>query len=62
MEETPMSCPPGTVAAYDNLATVANNRVVAPLADAKPFDLITRPTALQRKAFKRLGVRLQRTQ
>ena len=28
----------------DDLATVANNRVVAPLADAKPFDLITRPT------------------
>ena len=39
---------------YD-LAAVANNRVVAPLADAKPFDLITRPTALQRKAFKLLG-------
>ena len=45
----------------DDLATVANNRVVAPLADAKPFDLITRPTALQRKAFKLLGVRLERT-
>ena len=46
----------------DDLATVANNRAVAPLADAKPFDLITRPTALQRKAFKLLGVRLERTQ
>ena len=46
----------------DDLATVANNRVVAPLADAKPFDLITRPTALQRKASKLLGVRLERTQ
>ena len=46
----------------DDLATVANSRVVAPLADAKPFDLITRPTALQRKAFKLLGVRLERTQ
>ena len=46
----------------DDLATVANNRVVAPLADAKPFDLITRPTTLQRKAFKLLGVRLERTQ
>ena len=43
----------------DDLATVANNRVVAPLADAKPFDLITRPTALQRKAFKLLGVGLE---
>ena len=45
----------------DDLATVANNRVVAPLADTKPFDLITRPTALQRKAFKLLEVRLERT-
>ena len=36
--------------------------VVAPLADAEPFDLITRPTELQRKAFKLLGVRLERTQ
>ena len=46
----------------DDLATIAKNRVVAPLADAEPFDLITRPTALQRKAFKLLGVRLERTQ
>ena len=46
----------------DDLATVANNRVVAPLADAKPCDVITRPSALQRKAFKLLGVRLERTQ
>ena len=46
----------------ERFPTVANNRVVAPLADAKPFDLITRPTALQRKAFKLLGVRLERTQ
>ena len=46
----------------DDLATIAKNRVVAPLANAEPFDLITRPTALQRKAFKLLGVRLERTQ
>ena len=46
----------------DDLATIAKNRVVAPLADAEPFDLITRPTALQRRAFKLLGVRLERTQ
>ena len=46
----------------DNLATITNNRVVAPLAGAEPFDLITRPTAQQRKAFKLLGVRLERTQ
>ena len=47
---------------HDDLATIAKNRVVVPLADAQPFDLITRPTALQRKAFKLLGVRLKRTQ
>ena len=46
----------------DDLATIAKNRVVAPLAAAEPFDLITRPTALQRRAFKLLGVRLERTQ
>ena len=46
----------------DDLATIAKNRVVAPLASAEPFDLITRPTALQRRAFKLLGVRLERTQ
>ena len=46
----------------DDLVTIAENRVVVPLADAQPFDLITRPTALQRKAFRLLGVRLERTQ
>ena len=46
----------------DNLATITNNHVVAPLAGAEPFDLITRPTAQQRKVFKLLGVRLERTQ
>ena len=46
----------------DDLATIAKNRVVAPLTNAEPFDLITRPTALQSRAFKLLGVRLQRTQ
>ena len=46
----------------EDLATIANNRVVAPLADAEPFDLITRPTALQHRAFRLLGVRLERTQ
>ena len=46
----------------DDLATIAKNRVVAPLADAEPFELITRPTALQRRAFTLLGVRLERTQ
>ena len=46
----------------DNLATITKNRVVAPLTGAEPLDLITRPTALQRRAFKLLGVRLERTQ
>ena len=46
----------------DDLATIAKNRIAAPLANAEPFDLVTRPTALQRQAFKRLGVRLERTQ
>ena len=44
----------------DDLATITKNRVVTPLAGAEPFELITRPTALQRKAFKLLGVRLER--
>ena len=46
----------------DDLATVAKNRVVARLAGAGPFELVTRPTALQREAFKLLGVRLERSQ
>ena len=37
----------------DDLATVASNRVVAPLADTRPFDLITRPTALLRWQWRR---------
>ena len=38
------------------------NRVVARLGGAEPFEIVTRPTALQREAFKLLGVRLERTQ
>lgn len=49
-------------ALLDNLATIARNRVVARLAGTEPFEVLTRPTALQREAFKLLGVRLQRTQ
>ena len=41
-----------------DLATVANNRVVPRLPGAEPFDVLTRPTALQREAFKLLDVRL----
>ena len=40
-----------------DLATIAKNRVVPRLPGAEPFDVLTRPTALQREAFKLLGVR-----
>ena len=42
----------------DDLATIAKNRVVPRLPGAEPFDILTRPTALQREAFELLGVRL----
>ena len=45
-----------------DLATIAKNRIVARLPDAEPFEVLTRPTALQHEVFKRLGVRLERTQ
>ena len=41
-----------------DLATIARNRVVPRLPGAEPFEVLTRPTALQREAFKLLGVRL----
>ena len=40
-----------------DLATVARDRVVPRLSGAEPFDILTRPTALQREALKLLGVR-----
>ena len=40
-----------------DLATIAKNRVVPRLPGAEPFEVLTRPTALQREAFKLLGVR-----
>ena len=40
-----------------DLATIAKNRVVPRLPGAGPFEVLTRPTALQREAFKLLGVR-----
>ena len=46
----------------DDLATIARNRVAARLPGAEPFEVVTRPTALQREALKLLGVRLERTQ
>ena len=45
-----------------DLATVAKNRVVPQVPGAEPFEVLTRPTALQREAFKLLGVRLERSQ
>ena len=45
-----------------DLATIARNRVLVRLPNAGPFDVVTRPTALQREAFRLLGVRLDRTQ
>ena len=47
----------------NDLATIAKNRVVtSQLANPQPFDIITRPTAIQAETFKLLGVRLERTQ
>ena len=42
-----------------DLATIAKNRVVPRLPGAEPFELLTRPTELQREAFRLLGVRLK---
>ena len=41
-----------------DLATIAKNRVVPQVPGAEPFEILTQPTALQREAFKLLGVRL----
>ena len=40
-----------------DLATIARNRVVPRVPGAEPFEVLTRPTTLQRKAFELLGVR-----
>ena len=45
-----------------DLATITKNRVVPQVPGAEPFEVLTRPTALQREAFMRLGVRLERSQ
>ena len=42
-----------------SLATVTKNRVAPRLPGAEPFDVLARPTELQREAFRLLGVRLQ---
>ena len=45
-----------------DLATITKNQVVARLPGAEPFEIVTRPTALQREVFELLGVRLERSQ
>ncbi|MDE0512000.1 MAG: IS1634 family transposase [Gammaproteobacteria bacterium] len=42
----------------DDLATLCRNRVVAKVAGAEPFEMLTQPTPLQQEAFKLLGVRV----
>lgn len=42
----------------NDLRTIANNRVVPKELKTPPFDKVTRPTALQQKAFDLLGVRV----
>ena len=46
----------------DDLATLARNRIAPRLPGAEPLNVLTRPTALQREAFRLLGVRLESTQ
>ncbi len=41
----------------DDLATITRNTVAPRLAGAEPFQVTTRPTPLQRRAFKLLGVK-----
>ena len=40
----------------DDLATITRNTVAPHIPGAEPFQVTTRPTPLQRKAFKLLGV------
>lgn len=42
----------------DDLATIARNCVQRKLTGAPPFDLVTKPTKLQRQALDLLGVSL----
>ena len=45
-----------------DLATIVKNRVVPQVPSPEPFEVLTRPTALQREAFRLLGVHLERSQ
>ncbi len=46
----------------DDLATIVKNRLLPRLPRAQPFDLFTRPTPLQHRAFELLGLRLECSQ
>lgn len=46
----------------DDLATITRNQVQPKLDQAQPFEMLTRPTALQQRAFELLGVKLECTQ
>ena len=43
----------------EDLATLTKNRVALRLPGAEPFDILTRPTELQREAFRLLDLRLR---
>ena len=45
-----------------DLATISRNRIVPRLPGAEPFETLTRPTALQTRAFELLNIRLKCTQ
>ena len=49
-------------ALLDDLATITRNRIQPKLDEAKPFEMLTCPTALQQRAFELLGVKLECTQ
>ena len=46
----------------NDLATITQNRVLPRLPGAEPFDILTRPTPLQREVFQLLHVSLERSQ
>ena len=46
----------------DDVGAEREKRRAGKMPGAEPFDVVTRPTALQREAFKLLGVRIERTQ
>jgi len=45
-----------------DLATLTRNTVVTAIAPDRPFTVLTRPTAIQQKAFDLLGIPIACTQ